>query len=158
MEETEELSMEKIKRKTDAVSVIAKVIQTKNAKALVGFVSKLGIEIKIAQIKEATEEELQAGTEVKTNPIQDKETSQNKGETLLTLRKTKAKSPTKITGLRQKILMNLDQLILIDQADQDQDQTMMKNHLKEERSLRESQAEAVTMGTADWWPHIRQDV
>ena len=73
MGETEKLSMEKIKRKTDAVSVIAKGIQTKNAKALVGFVSKLGIEIKIAQIKEATEEELQAGTEAKASQIQDKE-------------------------------------------------------------------------------------
>ena len=38
--------------------------------------------------------------------------------------------------------MNQDQLTMTDQADQDQDldQTMMKNHLKEEKSLKESQA------------------
>ena len=67
--------MERIKRKTDAVSVIAKGIQTRNAKALIRFVSKLGIEIKIAQTKEATEEELQARTGVETNLILDKEIS-----------------------------------------------------------------------------------
>ena len=49
---------------------------------------------------------------------------------------------------------------MIDQADQDQDldQTMMKNHLKEEKSLKESQAKAeTTMTTAELWLHTRQE-
>merc|ERR1711954_43603 len=95
--------MEKMKRKTDGLSVIAKGIHTKNAKALVGFVSKLGIEIKIAQIKEVTEEELQAGTEVKTNPIQDKEKKLSQEKTLLIPENTKEESQTKRTGPRLKI-------------------------------------------------------
>ena len=111
----------------------------------------------IVPTRKATEEEHQAVTEVETNPPPDKGTSQNKEETPLTLRKTKAESP-EITGLRQMTLMTLEQLILIDQTNLIDLIDLMMNHLKEERSLRESQAEAATMGTADWWPHIRQDV
>ena len=161
MEETEELSMEKIKRKTDAVSVTTKGIQTRNVKALVGFVSTLGIEIKIAQIKEATEEELQAGTEVKTNPIQDKEKNLGQEKTHLIQENTKEESQTKTTGPRLKIPTDQDQLIQIDQVDQDQDQDQdqtMMNHPKEEKSLKESQAKAeTTMTTAELWLHTRQE-
>ena len=56
--------------------------------------------------------------------------------------------------------MNQDQQTMTDQADQDQDpdQTMMKNHLKEEKSLKESQAKAeTTMTTAEMWLHTRQE-
>ena len=111
----------------------------------------------IVPTRKATEEEHQVVTEVKTNPPPDKETSQNKEETLLTLRRTKAESP-EITGLRQMILMTLEQLILIDQTNQIDLIDLMMNHLKEERSLRESQAEAATMVTAELWLHIRQDI
>ena len=83
--------MEKIRRKTSVVSVITKGIQTRNAKAPVGFASKLDIEKKITQTKEATEEQLQAETRVETNPIQSKETSLSQEETLLILEKNKGK-------------------------------------------------------------------
>ena len=46
-------------------------------------------------------------------------------------------------------LMTLEQLILIDQTDQTS-QTMMRNHLKEERNQSVGQAKAVVMGTIDW--------
>ena len=76
--------------KTDLVSVTAKGIQTKNAKAPAGTASKQVTGTRIALTKEATEEEHQAVTEVDENPPPDKGTSQNKEETPLNLRKTKA--------------------------------------------------------------------
>ena len=133
-------------------------ILTRNAEAPTGTARRQATETVIVPTRKTKEEDPKVATEVNKNLTKDQGTSQNKEETLLTLRKTKAESPTKITGLRQKILTNLDRLTMIDQADQDQDQIMMKNHLKEERSLKESQADAATTVTAELWLHIRQDV
>ena len=81
-------------------SVTVKDIQTRSAEAPAGTASKQVTETMIVQTRKATEEKHQALTEVDKNPPPDKGTSQNKEETLFTLRKTKAESP-EMTGLRQ---------------------------------------------------------
>ena len=140
-------------------SAIGKAIQTRIVRAPAGYASKQDTGIKTVPRKETTEEEHPAMEEAETNQIQDKGTSPNRGEIHLIQRKTKAESPTGITRQKLTTLTNQDQLTMIDQADQDQDldQTMMKNHLKEERSLRESQAEAATTVSADTFPYCFLD-
>ena len=97
--------------------------------------------------------------EEETNPIQDKETSPNRGEIHLIQRKTTTKSPTGTTGQKLTAPTNQDQLTMTDQADQDQDpdQTMMKNHLKEEKRIKESQEKADTTETSELLPLTRQE-
>ena len=132
-------------------SAIGRAIHTRTVRAPAGYASKLDTGIRTVPRNVTTEGEHPAVEEAETNKIQDKGTSPNRGEFHLIQRKTKAESPTGITGQKLTALTIQDQLTMTDQADQDQDldQTMMKNHLKEEKSLKGFQAKADTTATSE---------
>ena len=97
--------------------------------------------------------------EAETNQIQGKGTSLKRGEIHLVQRKTRAENQTRTTGQKLTAPMNQDQLTMTDQADQDQDpdQTMRKNHLKEMKRIKESQAKADTTKISELLHLTRQE-
>ena len=140
-------------------SAIGRAIQIRIVRAPAGYASKLDTGIRSVPRKETTEEKYPAVEEAESNQTQGQETIQKRGEIHLIQRKTRAENQTRTTEQKLTALMNQDQLIMTDQADQDQDpvQTMMKNHLKEEKSLKESQAKADTTETSELLPLTRQE-
>ena len=78
--------------KKNLASVTVSGIQTRSAEAPAGTARRQATETVIVPTRKMKEEEHKVVTEVDKNLPQDKGTSQNKEETLLTLRKTKAES------------------------------------------------------------------
>ena len=142
--------------KKNVESVIVRGTLTRIAKAPAGTARRQATETVIVPTRKVKEEEHKVVTEVNKNLPQDKGTSQNKKETLLTLRKRKTEG-RETTGRSQMTLMTLEQLTQIDQTDLT-GQTMMMNHLKKERNQSVGQEKVVVMGTVDWWLPISPDV
>ena len=156
VEEVIENFKEKIRIRKNVESVTKKGTLTRSVEAPAGTARRQATETVTVPTRKMREEEHKVVTEVDKNLPQDKGTSQNKEEILLTLRKTKAEG-RETTGRSQMTLMNLEQLTQIDQTDLT-GQTMMMNHLKKERNQSVGQEKVVVKGTIDSLLPISPDV
>ena len=147
VEEIVELFKKKKRMKKSVESVTVNGILTRSAEAPAGTARRQATETVIVPTRKMKEEDHKVTTEVVKNLPQDQGTSQNKEETLLTLRRRKIKGRETI-GRSQMTLKTLQQLTQIDQTDQT-GQKMKMTHQRKERNQNVGLEKEVARGTKE---------